>query len=60
MYGDTNPKHFKDKPEKFICPKCGHNEAVIDSFAQIRAVRRVIPGNVVCAKCGHAVAAIAM
>jgi len=59
MFGDMNEKHYKKEKEPFVCPKCGHNEAKIDSFAAIPCVRRITPGNVICAKCFEPVAAIA-
>ena len=58
MYGDTNKKHYSE-PKPFVCPYCGHNEAQIDSFAQIPTVKRITPGNLICAKCKKAVPAIA-
>ena len=49
MKAKNNKKEDKFVP--FKCPYCGNNEAKIDSFAQLKGVRRAIPGNLICTKC---------
>lgn len=44
----------KQKPE---CPNGEHNRVVLDRFAQLRGVARLVPGDCVCLDCGHALPA---
>lgn len=41
----------------YKCEKCGHKgtKAHRDRFADLKGVRRHLPGNACCIKCGHAI-----